>query len=426
MKMKIFNGGKDEKVVLKNTFMLYLMTIAKYVFPLLLFPYLTRVLGVEKYGVVTYMTAVASYVSLAIDFGFNFSATRKISKCRDDKQAVAKVFASVVQAKVILGLLSGVGVALLVPFVHILRENFVVLVAYYFSTLLLAFLPDFIYRGTEQMQGMTMRYVLSKAVTTGLTLLLVKGPEHLLLVPIFNGVGNLVSVVFTWSHLKKLIGITFHFEPLRYSFSEIRESCVFFISTFASTAFTLANTALMGIVSLQEADIACWGVAFQLVSIVISLYEPITTSIYPRMVSSKNLKLVRTALFLAIPVILVGIAFCYFMAPILVNIVAGEGYDAAIKIFRIMLPVLLFTYPAQLLGFPVLSAVNKEKYATISTVVSAIFHVVGLILLIAFQAFTLVSVAILRSMTEFVFMNLRVYFYMKVRKCFAERPDDSE
>ncbi len=426
MKIKKFNSGRDEKIVLKNTFLLYLMTIAKYVFPLLLFPYLTRILGAEKYGIVTYMTAVASYVSLVIDFGFNFSATRKISKCRDDRQAIASVYASVVQAKVMLGLLSGVGVVVLVPFIPILRENLSILIAYYISTVILAFLPDFIYRGIEQMQGVTMRYVLSKAITTALTLLLVKGPDHLLLVPIFNGVGNLVSVMFTWIHLKKSIGVTFHFEPFRCALLEIKESSVFFISTFASTAFTLANTLFMGIVNLSETDIACWGVAFQLISIVMSLYEPITTSIYPRMVSSKNLKLIRTALFLVMPVILAGIVFCYFMAPILVAIVAGTGYDTSVDIFRIMLPVLLFTYPAQLLGFPVLGAVNKEKYATSSTVMSAVFHIAGLFFLIASQSFTLVSVAILRSMTEFVFMVLRICFYLKVRRCFVERPSATE
>lgn len=426
MRINKCTGGRDGSIVLKNTFSLYFMTIAKYVFPLLLFPYLTRILGTETYGVVTYMTAVANYVSLVIDFGFNFSATRKISKCREDKRAVAKVYASVVQAKVMLGLLSGVGVVVLVPFIPILRENFAVLIAYYISTVILVFLPDFIYRGFEQMQGVTIRYVLSKAITTALTLLLVKGPEHLLLVPIFSGVGNLVSIMFTWIHIKKSFGLTFRFESFRCALLEIKESSVFFISTFASTAFTLANTLFMGIVNLSETDIACWGVAFQLISIVMSLYEPITTSIYPRMVSSKNLKLIHMALFLAMPVILTGIVFCYFMAPILVDIVAGTGYDTAVDVFRIMLPVLLFTYPAQLLGFPVLGAVNKEKYATSSTVVSAIFHIVGLILLIASRSFTLVSVAILRSMTEFIFMVLRICFYLKVRRCFVERPSTTE
>lgn len=426
MKNKKYTDRRDENIVLKNTFLLYFMTIAKYVFPLLLFPYLTRILGTEKYGIVTYMTAVASYVSLVIDFGFNFSATRKISKCRDDRQSVVSVCASVVQAKIMLGLLSGVGVAVLVPFISILRENLAVLIAYYISTVILAFLPDFIYRGIEQMQGITIRYVLSKAVTTVLTLLLVKGPDHLILVPIFNGVGNIVSVIFTWIHLKKSIGITFRFESFRRALSEIKESSVFFVSTFASTAFTLANTLFMGIVNLSETDIACWGVAFQLISIVISLYEPITTSIYPRMVSSKNLKLIHKALFLALPVILVGIIFCYIMAPILVDIVAGSGYDAAVDVFRIMLPVLIFTYPAQLLGFPVLGAVNKEKYATTSTVVAAIFHIIGLVLLILSRSFTLVSVAILRSMTEFIFMILRIIFYLKVRRCFVEKPSTTE
>lgn len=414
------NNGRDEKIVLKNTILLYLMTIAKYVFPLLLFPYLTRVLKAESYGVVTYMTSVASYVSLIIDFGFNFSATRKISKNRNNLQEITKIYASVVQAKVILGILSGLIVMAVVPFIPILRKNIGVLIAYYLSTVSLAFLPDFIYRGMEQMQGVTIRYVVSKVVTTVLTLLFVKGPEQLLLVPVFNGVGNVCSIVFTWFDLKKSFGIVYRVQPLKTSITEIKDSGIFFISTFASTAFTLANTLFMGVVEISEADIACWGVAFQFISIVMSLYEPITTSLYPRMIASKNLKLVKVALVVILPVIVVGITACYFLAPWLVNIVAGEGYSSAVPIFRLMLPVLLFTYPAQVLGFPVLSAINKEKYATKTTVIAAVFHVVGLLVLVIANRFTLIMVAILRSITELVFMLMRVYYYLKVRRLFGE------
>ena len=409
-------------IVLKNTIMLYAMTAAKYIFPLLLFPYLTRALTPTYYGIITYMTSIANYVSIVIDFGFNLSATRKIAQNKNDPEKVQKIYSAVVAGRGLLALASGVAVFILSLFTPILRENFPVLFAYYLSMAVLVFLPDYIYRGFEKMQGITIRYVISKIVTTVLTLLVVKGPEQILYVPIFNGVGNLCSVLFTLFDLKKTFGISLVRTCWRDIREEISSSWIFFVSTFATTAFTFANTLFMGFVDMSETDIAYWGVAFQLISLVLSMYDPIVSSLYPRMVISKDIKLIRYAFFLIMPIVVAGCIFCYFGAPLFVQIVGGEGYEGAILIFRLMIPVLLFSYPAQLFGFPVLGPIGQEKYVTTATVIGSIFHVLGLVLLLLAGQFTLITIAVLRSITEFVFMAMRVYFFMKNKHLYSSEP----
>ena len=68
--------------VLKNTIMLYIMNIAKMVFPLLTLPYLTRVLSSDMYGLVSYVKNCMIYIQLLIDFGFIFSSVKDIVKAR--------------------------------------------------------------------------------------------------------------------------------------------------------------------------------------------------------------------------------------------------------------------------------------------------------------------------------------------------------
>lgn len=98
--------GDKEKTLAKNTFLLYLMQISGYVFPLLTFPYLTRVLGKEKYGVVVFANAVTAYFSMVLEFGFILSATRSCSEFRDDKKKLWNITFGVISAKVILAVLS--------------------------------------------------------------------------------------------------------------------------------------------------------------------------------------------------------------------------------------------------------------------------------------------------------------------------------
>ena len=96
--------------VAKNTFYLYVMTAAKFVLPLIITAWLTRRLGPDSYGVISYLTPVMGYFTLLFDFGFNFSATKKISQHKDDKQLIEKTISAVYTAKLLLTL---VGVLLL-------------------------------------------------------------------------------------------------------------------------------------------------------------------------------------------------------------------------------------------------------------------------------------------------------------------------
>ena len=101
--MKINNIiNKENKRFYWNTIMQYIMTFAQYVFPLITFPYLTRVLEPDLYGVITYMTATITYFQLVIDFGFNLSATKEIAEKQEDKKHIGMVLGSVIQAKIFL------------------------------------------------------------------------------------------------------------------------------------------------------------------------------------------------------------------------------------------------------------------------------------------------------------------------------------
>ena len=72
--------------VVNNTAMLYIMSIAKLIFPLLTFPYLTRVLSEDAYGFVSYTKTCMNYMQLIIDFGFILSSVKDIVNANGDKK----------------------------------------------------------------------------------------------------------------------------------------------------------------------------------------------------------------------------------------------------------------------------------------------------------------------------------------------------
>ena len=119
------------------------------------------------------------------------------------------------------------------------------------------------------------------------------------------------------------------------------------------------------------------------------------------------------------PIILAGSAFCLFAGKYVLLIVGGYQYVAAETVFRLLVPVLIFSFPAMLIGWPTLGAIGKQTQVTKTTVITAIFQVLGLVLLIAVGHFTLISIAVLRCITELVLLGTRAYYCWKYRVAFV-------
>ena len=400
----------SNKTFAKNTFFLYIMTGAKFVLPLIITACLTRRLGPDAYGVISYLTPVMGYFILLFDFGFNFSATKKIAQHRADPVLIEKTIAAVYTAKILLVLAGFLPLMLLLLCIDLLRQYVLLTVLYYLSTAAQIFIPDFLYRGLEKMEGVTTRYILAKLITAVLIFLAVRDDGGLILVPLAYLIGTVAAALHTNHHMVKKLGYRVALGGLREAAAELRESGIYFVSTFASTALSVTSTFVMGIVGMPTAQIAYWGVAFQVVQAVQAMYDPITTSIYPHVAGKRDHKFVLRIALCLLPLVAAGCVLLYCLAGLAVKIIAGSAYLAAVPVLQALTPMLLFSFVAQMLGFPLLGALGRERQASFTTLVAAGAQILGLVGLALSHHFTLLSLALLRNVTELIFMILRIYF----------------
>ena len=157
----------------------------------------------------------------------------------------------------------------------------------------------------------------------------------------------------------------------------------------------------------------------QLVGAVQSLYTPISDGIFPYMVKTKNIKFLLKTVFLILPVVILGCMFCYEFSPDILRIICGEKYISADKLFRSLVPVLLFSYPVAILGTSGLGAIGKMRYVTISTIVAASVQVLGLAILAIFKCASIYFIAYIRVFTELLLLVFRSYYTYKNRKSFT-------
>ena len=409
--------------LLSNTIYLYILTIVKMIFPLVTLPYLTHILSVETYGSVAYVKSYMSYVQLVLDFGFLLSATKNIAvaKGKDDTR-IEYIVGDTLAEKVILLFAAAVVTLFASISIPILYANQTFLWMYFLAIAITILIPDFLYRGIERMECVTIPYTAAKIIAIILTLILIKDDSDLLLIPVFEIISNAVAVLISFLLLKKL-DIRIRFSNIKIWLRDLKESAVYFISNFATTVFGALTTIIVGIL-LNETDVAYWSVCMQIVSAAKSLYAPISNSIYPYMVTNRDLKLVaKIRNLMTIPIVIGSVIVIFFGKQIML-IIGGENYGYAGYILKLLLPVIVASFYSMLYGWPVLGAIGKVQQTTISTIVAAVIQVGGIIIIYCLGLFNLVSLALCCGISEIMLLVIRYGIFLQNKKSFMENHKD--
>lgn len=399
--------NKDIRVVVNNTLLLYVMQVSKYVFPLITFPYLTRVLQPTNYGIITFANAVMAYFQMFIDFGFLQSATRDCSYFRHDKDRLALIVGSVIQAKILLWLVGLVIIFTLVVFSNVFLGRELYILLSYIPVFLGIFIADYLFRGLETMKIITYRTIIGRTIYTALLFLFVRKAELYIFIPLITSFGEVIIIIWTMYYIYNDIGLKLKIVSWNETVSALKGSAIFFLSRIATTAYSSTNIVVLGLL-YDNAMLAQFGVANSLISNIRSMFSPIADSLYPYMIQKKNYTLVGRTLVILMPVVLIGTVCLYFVAGPIIVLMAGEDYLGAIPIFQAFLPVVLITLPVYLLGFPVLGAMNRMKDANYSTIASGLYHIAGIVILYITGYCSFISIALLTFSTELLVLVYRV------------------
>lgn len=408
---------KNNKVV-KNTSWLIVFYVSKMLFPFVTLPYLTRILSTNIYGTVLYVKTVMNYMQIFVDFGFVLSATKDIVKALDNKNKnIGVIVGDTMASRILLGIIGFLIIIVLSFTLPILRENMLYTILSYVTVFESIFLLDFLFRGYEKTNIIAIRFIIMKTISSILTFVLIKNDSNLLLIPILDIVSSAIAVIMVFYEYKKL-NIRAKVSNFKNIIKKIKESFIYFLSSAASTSFNALSTIIIGIM-LEKTQVAYWGVCMQIIGTIQALYNPISDGIYPEMIRTKNLNLIKKILKIFGLLILLGSALSYVLAPLVMNILGGNKYADAVPIFRTLIPCLIICFPAVLCGWPTVGAIGRPEAVTKSTFISVCFNIVMLIFLILIDNFTLINIAIVRVLTELVLFLIRFCYLLKFKKEFV-------
>ena len=422
--MKVFrNLSQNKAALLKNTVMLYILTFSTYLMSFIVVPYETRVLGTQYFGLLGLATAIMVYFQLVIDFGFILSATEEVSREREDKNRLSVIFTAVTLNKLLLAAISFLVLLLLCSFIPRWQENELFLILFFIATVMNSLLPDYLYRGLEQMTAITVRTVLIKLFFTVMIFLLLKKPEDYYIIPVLNIIGNTAALIGVYIHLFRRLDIRCtHCKP-REMWGNLRRSMTFFLSRIATTIYTAANTIILDLISAGQST-AYYTSADRLSTTAKNGMTPISDSLYPYMVKNRDFKLVKKVLTILMPIIILGCTVVFIWAKPLCIWFFGPEFAETASVLRAMLPVVVVILPSYILGFPTLSAMGLSKYANYSVIFGSILHIFNLLVLYFTGNMNMVTLGALVSVAETSILVYRIVVIVLHRDLLKTPPQE--
>lgn len=400
----------------KNTLWQYGLQILKYLFPLLLIPYLTRILGTEGYAVYAYVLSFMGVVQTIADFGFTLSGTKKVVDLRGDTAALSRLVGAITVARLMLLCSLFFCVMVVTRFIPIMAENTVYVIWAFFATAGRTVLPDFIFQGNERMGPLTTRYFASKGVQVALTILLVRGPGDLILVAVADVLSEIVDIAWSYRAQKRMFGVGIARPTFKESFEELRVSAIYCVSNVSSSLFSGFTTVIIGLAITSKTDIAFWSLTLTTVNAVQSLYTPIANSLYPHMIKNRDFGFARKLALVALPVLVLGIvAYCALSKPIML-VLGGPEYVGGAHVMWMISPIFIFSFYGILIGWPVLGAMGHVKELTVSTLFTGIVNVVSLLALYLAGLITLDVICVARWGCDALLLLVRVFMLWRAAR----------
>lgn len=384
----------------KNTAMLYILTFSSYAFMLITIPYQTRVLGPEAFGLLGVATAVMTFVGLLLDFGFILYATGEITKTKNNKDGINTLYSSVTYIKLILAVFSAILLVIASMYISFVADNMTLFSLYLLAYIAQALLPDFLYRGMEDMTPITLRSILARSIFLLLIFTFLKSSDQYLLVPMFLLISNTLALIFAWIDVYKRFNIKLSRVKTVSIINAFKASSQFFFSRIATTIYGASSTLIVNMIT-PGASVGYFASADKLVTTAKTGMSPIADSIYPYMINKKEYSLLKNILLVTSFFSILCCIIVFLNAEAVISLLFGADFIKAAPILKALLPILVITPAQYLLGFPALSPIGLQKHANYSIFVSVACYVLILVALIMLHiTITPVTIALTMSASE--------------------------
>ena len=366
------------KSVKFNFIMNFILTLSNFIFPLITFPYVSRILQASGLGKVGFATSIIVYFSMIAMMGIPTYGIKACAKIRDDSYKLTKTVYELLILNTIFLAFALTLLLLSVIFIdklYIDKELYIILA---FSMLFNVLGIEWLYKALEQYSYITIRSIFFKIASLILLFIFVKESNDILPYAMLTVLASVGAGILNFYNLRKIITLyKITFKQLEIT-KHIKPSFTFFLLTISITIYVNLDSVMLGFMTSDD-NVGYYSAAVKIKQILVSLVTSLGAVMLPRLAFYYEQKrfdefkaLVKDALDFILIVSLPLTIYFTLYAKDAILLLSGESFLASVEPMQIIMPTVFFIALSNLMGWQILVPMDREKQIVFSTIIGAV------------------------------------------------------
>ena len=396
--------------------------VINYLIPVITIPYIVRVIGVEKFGILSLAQAVCYYFRIIVEYGFTITGVQLIAQNQDNREKKGEILSAILIIQVIF-MLVGLVLILSAPlFITDIHQYFWVYLFSYLAVPANLLLLLWFYIGSEEMRYLNYINLISRITYIILIFGFIRTAEDYIFIPLITDGSLLLAGIFSLFFVLK----KFDLRPRWIGWQKIKfylsDGWPLFISNFATNLYRNSNIIILGILANKEI-VGIYSAGEKLVKVFQSIFTPIAQTFFPyisRLKTEKPNNSIRSIKKLLMNMGLLGgfIAIILFIAAKPITLVfLGNQFLPSVIVMRIASSVILFGVLNYILGIIFMSNFDLKKEFSFCVILTGLLSI-GICFLLSYYL-QYIGAAIAFASSEIILFLLILYFTYKNRNRWA-------
>lgn len=368
----------------KNFIYNAILTMSGYIFPLMVYPYVSRVLGVANIGACNFVDSIVEYFTILSMMGMNTIGIREIAKCKNDQQKLDNVFSQLFSLNTLTTITAII--------ILIIATNIVPKFAPYKDLLYIGvgklffnyMLINWFFQGLENFKYIAARTIFVKILFVISVFLFVKTETDVKLYYFLVALTWAGNGIINFIYAKKYVSFNF---TLKINKAIIGSFFILGVYWFMNSMYTTLNVAFLGFAT-NDIEVGYYTTANKLLTVIMTMFTALTSVMVPRVSvalkyndNSEAKALIRKAIN---ALMLFAIPLIFFVFPFsqeLIYLMSGKGYEGATTPLQIMTPLFFLVGYDQIIVLQTLLPMGKDKDILRNSILAASVGIISNIFL---------------------------------------------
>jgi len=266
-----------------NTIFNIIKTLTSILFPLITFPYISRVLLPDNVGKINFGSSIVAYFSLMASLGISTHAIRECSAVREDKEKLSSVASQIFSINLVTTIIAYFTLAIALVLFPKLKDYRLLIIIQSLSIVATTFGADWLNTAMEDFKYITIRTVLCQLFSLILMLSFVHKPEDYMkyaVICLISSAGSNIFNIFyrrRYCTIRLIWRIRTEIEWKRH----LRPIFLLFVMILAQSLFNNVDVTMLGIIK-GDKEVGFYSTAHKVANIIAQVIVSSAWVVMPR------------------------------------------------------------------------------------------------------------------------------------------------